>query len=48
MSERPNKRQRLGPNPFVDIEASIDIEDSSDEESDPEGGERLALTSSVN
>jgi hypothetical protein len=48
MSDRPNKRQRLAPNPFVDLEASIDTEESSDEDSDPEGCERLALTSSVN
>ena len=35
MSERLNKRLRLGPYRFLDIEASID--DDSDDESDPEG-----------
>ena len=35
MSERPNKRLRLEPYLFLDIEASVD--DDSDNESDLEG-----------
>jgi hypothetical protein len=42
MSDRPNKRLRLGPYRFLDIEASID--DDSDNESDTEEGWRGSLS----
>jgi hypothetical protein len=37
MSERPNKRRRLGPHPFIDIEASIGQEDSDNDFDDDNG-----------
>ena len=44
MSERPNKRWKLGPHPFIDIEASIGPE-VSDNDSDDDGGKGVTLTS---
>jgi len=37
MSEQPNKRRKLGPHLFIDIEASIGQE-VSDNDSDDDGG----------
>ena len=39
MSERPNKRRRVGPHPFIDIEASIGQEDSDNDSDSDEGKE---------
>ena len=37
MSERPNKQRRVGPHPFLDIEASIGQEDSENDLENDDG-----------
>lgn len=45
MSERPNKRQKLGPHPFIDIEAEASIgPEVSENEFEDDGGKGHRLS----